>query len=198
MSTGSLQKGLVSPRRDRLKIRNEVTELNVEHGIGQITNECSCFYPNVKKVNLPKSLKVIGDKAFYGCKDLESITLPDSVEYIGNYAFVGCAIKTVNVPQNLHTYHRDMFACNSLKKVIIDRENLAEIVDLNIEAVFGGTNIERVKVGTITYTPREFHRVFCIGNPKQFSFDNCLRVFWGSPFALGLSKAEVIHKDKTA
>lgn len=43
-----------------------------------------------KSIELPNSLKDIGDEAFYGCSGLTSVTIPDSVTNIGKGAFYGC------------------------------------------------------------------------------------------------------------
>jgi hypothetical protein len=39
------------------------------------------------KVVLPKGIKGIGDNAFNGCENLKSINIPNSVKYVGEYAF---------------------------------------------------------------------------------------------------------------
>ena len=36
------------------------------------------------------SVRIIGNKAFYGCSGLSEIILPDSIEYIGEDAFAEC------------------------------------------------------------------------------------------------------------
>ena len=48
-----------------------------------------CRY--IKSVELPQSLKIIGNRAFYWCKSLTSIEIPDSVTSIGFDAFDDCA-----------------------------------------------------------------------------------------------------------
>lgn len=45
---------------------------------------------NLRKVNFPDSIRLIGDYAFYGFQGLESLSLPETVEKIGKYAFYGC------------------------------------------------------------------------------------------------------------
>lgn len=44
---------------------------------------------NITKVTLPESLKVLGEKAFYGCSDLQSVDL-SFCEQIGQHAFSQC------------------------------------------------------------------------------------------------------------
>jgi hypothetical protein len=44
----------------------------------------------LESVKIPNSVKIIGDRAFSGCKSLKHIHLPDTIEYIGCFAFNGC------------------------------------------------------------------------------------------------------------
>ncbi len=47
-------------------------------------------YAGIQYIEIPNSVKTIGDYAFSGCEGLVSITIPESVEKIGNYAFFRC------------------------------------------------------------------------------------------------------------
>lgn len=44
----------------------------------------------LKKIVLPETVGTIGDKAFYGCRNLAEIILPAGLDKIGNLAFGGC------------------------------------------------------------------------------------------------------------
>lgn len=60
---------------------------------------------NLASVQLPSSLKSIGDKAFEGCSSLTYVLLPAGLEYLGSNAFGGCsALKGVNIPKDCHTH----------------------------------------------------------------------------------------------
>ena len=50
----------------------------------------SVFKPSVKKVTLPKSIKLIGKNTFNGCKKLTSLTIPASVTKIEKKAINNC------------------------------------------------------------------------------------------------------------
>ncbi len=142
----SLFDGLVSPRRSHLAYRSDVSEVKFYKGIEQIGDECSKFYPNVEKVTLPVSLKIINDKAFNGCNKLKKLVIPESVIYIGRFVFVGCALEGINIPRRLEEYHSDMFACNSIKHIRMHKNNLTAMLESNVEAVLGGTNIDTIEV----------------------------------------------------
>jgi hypothetical protein len=67
-----------------------------------------CF--NIKKMSIPKTVKIIGDSAFDGCKELTSITLPGSVKSIGNYVFNSCEkLKTIIFPKSITHIGNDVF-----------------------------------------------------------------------------------------
>ena len=44
-----------------------------------------------KNWNLPPNLNVIGDSAFFRCKQLREVYIPESVKIIGRWAFHGCS-----------------------------------------------------------------------------------------------------------
>lgn len=51
---------------------------------------------------IPKTIKRIGDYAFWGCENLTSITIPYSVTSIGNWAFWDCKnLKTIILPRHI-------------------------------------------------------------------------------------------------
>lgn len=54
-------------------------------GAGALAGSC------LRAVRLPASLRVIGDYAFYGCRELKEIAFADSLERIGSGAFMGCS-----------------------------------------------------------------------------------------------------------
>lgn len=48
------------------------------------------FELDVVKVEIPKNILTIGDRAFFGCAELLRVKLPKSIKEIGNYAFYRC------------------------------------------------------------------------------------------------------------
>lgn len=76
---------------------------------------------HVTTVILPDGLQEIGDKVFYGFKNLVTIQLPNSLKKIGNYAFQGCAaLTTMILPEGLEEIGSGVFqGCSSLKEIAL-------------------------------------------------------------------------------
>ena len=60
----------------------------------------------VEVVELPESLRVIRDYAFFWCEELRTVMMPDSVTEIGEYAFVCCDKVQINVPAGSDAFDR--------------------------------------------------------------------------------------------
>ena len=90
-------------------------------------------------VELPESLKRIGNYAFYFCELLENIVLPDNVEAIGNHAFSYCKkLSSIKLPKELKVIETYAFSsCYKLGTIIIP-ESVTTIKD-NAFAFGGGT-----------------------------------------------------------
>ncbi|MDE5877189.1 MAG: leucine-rich repeat domain-containing protein [Muribaculaceae bacterium] len=73
---------------------------------------------NIKKINLPASLKRIGAKAFANFPKVLSITFPKGLKEIGDQAFKGCNFGTITIPDKVKTIGIEAFAGNErLKKL---------------------------------------------------------------------------------
>lgn len=63
------------------------------------------FCPNAKAgvVNIPSSVRKIGDYCFEKCRKLTKIIIPSSVESIGQYAFSGIKMEKLIIPDSVKT-----------------------------------------------------------------------------------------------
>lgn len=71
----------------------------------------------VKEVILPKGLKIIGEKAFYG-SGISSIILPESLSVIENVAFAVTKLDSIHIPPSIKSIAPRTFSyCTKLKWV---------------------------------------------------------------------------------
>lgn len=103
----SIKEGHVNMSKNRRRlIRYNNTygedEINLPNTIWVICN--SAFYNCqwMKKIKMPTSLRIIGSSAFEKCKNITEIILPDCVEEIGDSLFFQCSnLRSVRLPRNI-------------------------------------------------------------------------------------------------
>jgi len=95
-------------------------------------------------IKLPSSLELIGERAFYGNKNLKTIEFENGVEKIFWEAFANCKQLTeINLPESLETIEKSAFAgCNNLR--IIRKYANTEIVHDVLRSVYAPTLYARV------------------------------------------------------
>lgn len=58
--------------------------------------------PVISDINLPNTLKFLGEGAFIGCEGLTSVTIPSSLDEVNNFAFAYCLnLQTVVLPDTV-------------------------------------------------------------------------------------------------
>lgn len=120
---------LIIPDRISYLKRKALADLNRIHnvvlpdGLLQIGDEVfdNCF--NLKKINLPNSLKAIGMLAF-NHTNLYVVTLPPKIETIGDKAFWRCKeLTTIIIPRSVMNMGENVFGgCNKLCHVFCEIE----------------------------------------------------------------------------
>ena len=72
-----------------------------------------------------KSVKVIGEEAFYQHTDMISVSIPESIISIGQSAFYRCySLEKITIPKNVEQIGANpFFRCSSLTQIIVDPEN---------------------------------------------------------------------------
>ncbi len=90
-----------------------------------------CFRGDLCVINMEEGLESIGFGVFENCKYLTNINLPNSVKYIENYAFKNSSISSIHIPTSLVSFKKDTFSsCQELESIYID--DLAAWCNVNI------------------------------------------------------------------
>ena len=72
----------------------------------------------MKNIVIPEKIRVIRDRLFLNCFELENIELPDGLKEIGEFAFYNCALRTVKLPARLEKIGLRVFShCDKLERV---------------------------------------------------------------------------------
>ena len=108
------------------------------------------WFPEERERNayvIPSSVISIGDRAFCGCKNLESIIIPDSVADIGNGAFENCKnLMDIIIPDSVTHINGNAFdLCSSITEIFIPNsvaqvdgrlsfKNCGNLVNITVDA----------------------------------------------------------------
>ena len=106
-----------------------LTSIQVDEANSTYRSENNCLIKNdgdvlvrgCKTSVIPKSVKEIGDSAFYGCVSLTKITIPESVKEIGYSAFYGCvSLMEITIPKSVKEIGNNAFnGCVGLTKITV-------------------------------------------------------------------------------
>lgn len=98
----------------------------------------SFFYGDITSITLPATVIEIQDLAFCYCMDLKSVNMPESLEVIGEYAFDYVPIKEAILPSSTEYIGAFAFVwCDSLEKVEIP----ATVTSLQQGTFYGCTDL---------------------------------------------------------
>lgn len=103
----------------------------------------SAFPKNIKSVNLPDTVYVIGDYAFYDT-EIETINIPETAYKIEDYAFCNCfGIKNLKLPSAI-----SFMGVHALERTCITEVVLTELTEKIPDYCFYGCeNLKKVVIG---------------------------------------------------
>lgn len=194
---------------------SKVSEITFKDGCTKIAHKALFKNTDVKKVNIPASVKAIGGaafagctnlsqvnfaadaqiedlgwRAFYDCTALTSIKIPDSVTRIGTETFSGCTnLATIDISKKskLTQIEYGAFGYYPYK---IDLKSLGEFSDINPSGPL--TSVMGVKVEEI-YLPRESIKNYGGGSAAGI-FAGCTTLEKVTIGSSGDSKAELPYE----
>ncbi len=128
---------------------------------------CDC---DLKTVNIPSSVKIIGEYAFESCVYLQSVYLSDGIEKISKYAFESCVrLQIINIPNSVKIIEDEAFMdCKSLEKITIP----STVTSVNADA-FSFCSLLTIYTDSDSSLMKEIMgghrlnlRVMCINHPQ--------------------------------
>ena len=107
-----------------------------------MTTLIRCLSSKKGRYIIPKSVKSIGNSAFYYCLGLKSIVIPSSVTNIDDKAFAACMnLDSITIPNSVTNIGYEAFGgCHNLTSIIIPG-SIAHIKDKAFENCYGLTSI---------------------------------------------------------
>ncbi|MBQ9519730.1 MAG: leucine-rich repeat domain-containing protein, partial [Firmicutes bacterium] len=108
---------------------------------------------SLESIVIPKGIKILRQRAFYGCLELKSVSLPEGLEEIDEYCFEACRVlDNVSLPEGTVSVGRHAFdTCRTLKSIAIPQSvknigssafiNTAFVNECKSDFVVGGDGI---------------------------------------------------------
>lgn len=98
---------------------------------------------SLREINIPKSVRKIGGKAFYGCA-FSRIDLPEGITQIEEHTFCGCEkLNSIAIPAGVTRIGELAFQyCTALEKVVIPDG----VTEIGSYAFFGCTGLRRISI----------------------------------------------------
>ena len=130
-------------------------DIVIQEGTVGIANSSFC---RINSVQLPSTLKYIGDRAFqnqYPYINLSEINLPEGLISIGDYAFESTDLKEITIPSTVESVGSYAFSKTKIETVVVE-SGVKEINDYafnncsNLKTVTIGDNVQ--KMGTYVFS----------------------------------------------
>lgn len=122
---------------------SDLKRVNLPNTIKKIGKSSFMSCTNLEVFNFPSSVTSIGENAFALCESLTSIEVPDAVTSIGNGAFGACShLSQIKLPNNMESIPTQLFdGCYQLKDIQIPA-SVKSIEDYAFRTCLSLTNIE--------------------------------------------------------
>lgn len=150
---------------------------------------------DLSAIYLPSKVEVIGEGAFYRCKNLKVITLPPSLKEIGDQAFMYTGLLEIDIPHSVERFGLCIMQCCDKLKRIESKYSSEDKRCLIIDGILNsfapsGLSTQYELPNTITEIG---YGVFCeVRNLQNIILPNSLRVIGDRAFdGAGLSHIDI-------
>ncbi|WP_410072744.1 leucine-rich repeat protein [Anaerostipes sp.] len=138
----------IPPSMASVEEDNQIQKLQIPSSVKEIGDNAFRNCLHLTEISFGKELKRIGQKTFLGCKGLKKISFSDNEDAdceltIGGYAFSGCTnLEEVRLSENVRVIdHRAFYNCSSLKQIKLPLK-----LKSMIGRVFEGTGITSITI----------------------------------------------------
>ena len=107
-STGTNVDKMVVPTQVISKLNQVPTTVTIPEGYDRVGDEAFAN-SSITNINFPTTLTLIGESAFYNCRNIASIKLNEGLENIGKKAFMGTSLTALKFPSTLQIIHDEAF-----------------------------------------------------------------------------------------
>lgn len=91
-------------------LNKQILSVVIPEGVTELQDSAFWGCEQLKSVQLPSSMQIIGPNAFYRCESLTAITIPEGVTAVNGDAFTFCkALKSIDLPTSLQEIGEDAF-----------------------------------------------------------------------------------------
>ncbi len=116
------KKAFATKSFDNVALTSRLCKVVLPENIEEIADEAFSYSLHLDEINIPKSVKRIGSKAFWRCENLatDGLTLPEGLVEIGDGAFQMCSsLRNVAFPGSLQSIGANAFASSGIVKAIL-------------------------------------------------------------------------------
>lgn len=108
---------------DMIPNRKDLTSVSIPDGTTEIWDYSFYECPTLERIEIPGSVKTIGDNAFVGCKGLIDANLGNGIERIGSFAFRNCqSLSRIHIPGSVTRIDCGAFSlCDGLESMTIPK-----------------------------------------------------------------------------
>lgn len=149
--------------------------LEIPNGIKAIDYGAFADCPNIVSVILPKSLEVIGPRAFENCRNLKTVVIPNGVKRIEFMAFKNCvSLDSINIPASVNVVGEEAFwNCRNLLSASVQAKQINDNAFSNCKFLANlelSYDLEQMK-NTSFGNCQNLRKIDIIWNKKKYSFD---------------------------